>query len=68
MTFDDARAAHPSLAFALYAFEPGGAVTLEIMAPGGDVFSFSGPTTQAALDLAFPPEPIADPPAGNAFD
>lgn len=64
MTFDDARAAHPHLGFAVYAYEPGGAVTLECITPDGQTHIFTGPTAQAALDLAFPPEP----PAPDIFD
>jgi len=65
MTLDDLRAAHPDLGFALYAMEPGAPVTLEVYS-GDDVFSFVGPTAQAAIDAAFPPEPPA--PVFNVFD
>lgn len=68
MTLDDARTAFPSLGFCVYALDPGAAVTLEIHSPDGEVFTFTGPTEQAALDAAFPPEPIAAPPPVNAFD
>lgn len=68
MTFDEVRAAYPALAVAIYALDPGSAVTLEIHSPDGEVFTFTGPTEQAALDAAFQPEPVADPPLGNAFD
>lgn len=63
MTFDDARTAHPGFGFALYAIEAGGPVTMEIIALDGQIFTFTGPTEQAVLDLAFPPAP---PP--NVFD
>ncbi len=63
MTLDDARAAHPGFGFALYAFEPGGPVTMEVIALDGSIFPFTGPSEQAVLDLAFPPAP---PP--NVFD
>jgi hypothetical protein len=65
MTLDEIRAAHPDLAFALYAYEPGGEVTFEVM-HGTEIFAFTGPTAQAAIDAAFPPEPPA--PAFNVFD
>lgn len=68
MTFDEARAAYPALAMAIYALDPGAAVTLEIHSPDGEMFTFTGPTEQAALDAAFPPEPETAPPPGNAFD
>lgn len=68
MTFDEARAAYPALAMAIYALDPGAAVTLEIHSPDGEVFTFTGPTEQAALDAAFPPEPVAASPPANAFD
>jgi hypothetical protein len=64
MTLDEIRAAHPALGFAVYAMTPGEDVTLEVYGPDGSVFSFTGPTEQVVLDLAFPPiaepEPIID--------
>lgn len=63
MTLDDLRTAHPSLAFAIYAMTPGEDVVLEVHAPDGNVFTFTAATEQAAIDLAFPPEPPA-----NVFD
>lgn len=59
MTLDQARRQFHHLGFAVYAFEPGGAVHLEIHAPNGQTFDFHAPTLDAALALAFPPE--ADP-------
>ncbi len=65
MTLDDLRDLPPDLGFAVSAYEPGGAVTLEVF-NGDDVFSFTGPTLQAAIDLAFPPPaPVV---AHNVFD
>lgn len=66
MTFDEARQKHPTLGIAIYGISPGEPVTLEIFTPDGEVFSFRGKTAQAALDLAFPPEP--EKPAENVFD
>lgn len=66
MTFDELRALHPQLGFAVYAYEPGGAVTLEVHAPDGQTYEFTGPTLEAAIEAAFPPEPAA--PAPNVFD
>ncbi len=66
MTFDEARANYPAFQFAVHAYEPGGNVTLE-MINDGQSFVFEGPTLQAALDRAFPPEePVAE--AANVFD
>lgn len=78
MTLDDLRTKHPDLGFALYAFEPGGPVTLEVITPDGAVFSFSGPSATGALLLAFPPAlpppkqeptpPAPNTPTSNVFD
>lgn len=58
MTFDDIRAAYPALGLALYAYEPG-VVTLELL-HDGNTLQFTGPTAQAAIDLAFPPPTAED--------
>lgn len=71
MTLDDIRARYPALGFAVYAMEPGGAVTLETYPPDGSVFSFTGRTVQEAIDKAFPPEaesPAEADEAPNVFD
>ncbi len=65
MTFDEARAAFPQMIFNVYAFEPGGSVTLETIV-GGESFTFTGDTLQAALDRAFPP--VVEPEPINAFE
>ena len=68
MTFDEARAAYPSMIFNIYAFDPGGPVTLETIVDGQS-FIHTGPTLQEALDRAFPPAPAAPPdPPANAFE
>ncbi len=76
MTFDEARARYPLFGLAIYAYEPGGLVTLEVLI-GDETHTFTGATQQAALDLAFPPEsqipepaiePEPEPPAHNVFD
>lgn len=61
-TLDEARAAQPAFAMALYALEPGGPVTLEIITPDGEPFTFEGPTEAAVLARAFPPVEAAPPP------
>jgi hypothetical protein len=54
-SLDDLRTARPDLALALYAMEPGGAVTLEIY-DGGQVYTFKGETEADAILAAFPVE------------
>lgn len=58
---DDLRTQHPRLGFALYALEPGGVVTLELLDEDGNVFTFRGKTAQQVLLTAFPPLPPPDP-------
>ena len=75
-SLDELRRAHPELGAALYAYEPGGPVTLEIHTPDGQVYPFTGDTEAAALAVAFPPElPAVDDenadrhePTPNIFD
>lgn len=55
---DAARLKYPELGFATYAMEPGGAVTLEIHDPTGEVFTFAATTEEAAFALAFPDDAI----------
>jgi hypothetical protein len=59
MTFDDLRASRPELGFAVYAYEPGGEVLLEIHAPEGLLFRFTGKSLQDAVDAAFPQQEMA---------
>lgn len=59
MTFDDIRALYPGLGLALYALEPGGPVVLELIL-ADETVQFTGPTAQAAIDLAFPPPTAED--------
>lgn len=66
-SLDDLRERFPHLGFAVYAFEPGGPVTLEIHAPGGHVFPVIRPTLAAAIATAFPEVDVPDPaPPGPA--
>lgn len=59
-SLDDLRTARPDLAFALYAMDPGGPVTLEVHHEG-KVYTFKGATEADAIVAAFPPEqPDAD--------
>lgn len=64
-SLDEARAAQPALGFALYALEPGGPVTLEIVTPDGEIYRFDYATEADVFAAAFPPgEAAAD--GGNA--
>ena len=65
MTFDDLRTANPALVFNVYAMEPGGPVTLEVI-EDGVAYTFDAATLAAAIALAFPPAPAE--PEINAFD
>lgn len=69
MTLDALRAALPDCGFVVSAYEPGGDVTLEVIATDGETFQFVGPTEAAVIARAFPgasqPEPAA-PPAESA--
>ena len=67
-TLDHLRAALPSLGLALYAYDPEGPVTLEILAADG-THTITAETEAAAIAEAFalihPPEPE---PATSIFD
>ncbi len=52
--FDRLRETHPDLAINLYAMEPGGLVTLEIITPDGTTYTFAGATAESAMLVAFP--------------
>lgn len=56
MTLDEIRAAYPHLGLAVYAFEPGGPLTLEVHTPDGQSWQFMATTEAQALALAFPAE------------
>ena len=75
--FDEIRARFPHLGFAVYALQPGGPVTLEVLPPEGASFTITRPTEAAALARAFPapqpeqPQPdvaTGPEPAPNVFD
>lgn len=53
-SIDVIRQAYPHLSLALYAYEPGLNVTLEVIASSGDSFTFAAPTAGEAAILAFP--------------
>jgi hypothetical protein len=54
MTLDELRADRPNLGFAVYAYEPGKPVTLEIHDADGQTYSVTTPTLEAAIGVAFP--------------
>ncbi|MGO3930834.1 hypothetical protein [Rhodopseudomonas pseudopalustris] len=68
-SLDDLRAARPELSLALYAYTPGGAVTLEIL-HDGQSYKFTGATVAEAILAAFapPPEAAPSPPDSDIFD
>lgn len=66
--FDAIRAKYPHLGMAVYAFTPGGEVTLELLNAEGKTFSFTGATLAEAIEKFEPtPEPPA-PPDASVFD
>lgn len=69
MNLDAARARFPGFSFAVYAFDPGGPVTLEILT-GDETFQFHAATEAEAWAAAFPeePEPAEPAPPVNVFD
>ena len=58
---DALRDANPDLGFALYAYTPGGAVTLEVHTPDAEVFTFKAPTAGEAIAMAFPETGAGEP-------
>lgn len=65
--FDRLRAENPELALSIYALEPGGTVTLEIITPDEQVFTFVGRSLADTINRAFPePEPADT--TTNIFD
>lgn len=55
---DQLREKFPHLGFAVYAYGPGSAVTLEVVTPGGGLDEIRRPTLAACIAEAFPePEP-----------
>jgi hypothetical protein len=73
MTIDDVRARYPALAGAVYFYDPGQPVTLEILTPAGESFSFTAATVAECLakgfpELTTPTEPEPEAPAASFFD
>lgn len=63
MTLDELRAARPALGFAVYAYTPGGGVTLEVH-DAGDIYEFSASTEAEAIAKAFPESGVSQTPFG----
>lgn len=55
---DQIRQLYPHLALAVYAFEPGGPVTVEAIAPDGTRYTKTAPTEVEALTAIFGPMPV----------
>lgn len=55
--YDDIRAANPDLRISIYGMTPGGPVTLEVITPDEQTFTWTADTADGACDMAFPPEP-----------
>lgn len=53
-TIDELREKYPTFGFAVYALEPGGEATLEVLTPDGTIYSFKGKTVASAIAEAFP--------------
>lgn len=72
--FDRIRRVHRWSGLAVYAYEPGGPVTLEVLTPDGQTYAWTAPTLREAAARAFPdlmpgeePAP-AEAPAIDIFD
>lgn len=65
-SLDMLRLFNPTLGFAVYAMEPGGLVTLEVIDETGGIFTFKGETLEQAISIAFPPDPMFETPKEEA--
>jgi hypothetical protein len=71
LTLDAVRAAFPRIGLAIYAYDPGKPLTLEVHAADGQVFTFTGATEADVLARAFPllvPAPEPEPEQPSVFD
>lgn len=64
---DQYRALYPHLGLAIYAYEPGGPVTVEVLAQDGSQFTRQAPTAREALEALFGPIPGPDEPTEPTF-
>lgn len=60
MDYDTARGLFPHLAISVYGYEPGGPVTVEVLAQDGSQFTRQAPTAREALEALFGPTPGPD--------
>lgn len=72
-SIDALRVKYPLLGFAIYAYQPGGLVTLECLNPAGQTFTFTGATEAEAILKGFAddfaePMPTPAPPTTNVFE
>ena len=65
---DALRAKYPHLAWAVYAYDPGGPVTLECITAEGKTFQFQGPTLAEAIATGFAEPEEATAPGTSVFD
>ncbi len=67
---DQYRALYPHIGLAVYAYEPGGPVTVEVLTQDGSQFTRQAPTAQEALEALFGPlpAPIQEPIDSNGED
>lgn len=72
MTLDEFRQTRPDYGVAIYAYGPGGPVTIEVHAPDGALASVQGATEEdawiALLGAPAPPEPEPDTKEDSVFD
>lgn len=69
-SLDEARSLYPDIGFTLYAMEPGGPVTLELLEEGDpgeapQAIVWTAPTEREAWEKAFPPTPTEPVPQGS---
>lgn len=67
-TFDDLRAALPLTGLAVYAFDPGGPLTMELLTPDGRLLAIERATLAECIAAAMPPKPPDPVPAPSIFD
>lgn len=60
-SLDALRARQPDLGFAVYAYEPGGPVTLEVLTPDSATYVWTAPTLDMAIASAFPEPEVTEP-------
>lgn len=61
MTLDEARKRYPFLGFAVYAYQPGYPLTVEVITATEETFTAAGQTEEDALRSLFPDATDTDP-------